>query len=99
MADERQIATAQGNGNSTGVEISRFAHINESHLRTILVSGTFDSATVIYQISLDDVTYFDVAGADTITDNKAINVEHRAPFHRINVSGGLGSEAIDAWVI
>ena len=99
MADERQIATAQGNGNSTGVEISRFAHIHESHLRTLLIGGTFDSATVKYQISLDDVTYFDVSGADAITANKAINIEHRAPFHRINVASGLGVEAIDAWVI
>lgn len=99
MADEQQIATAQGNGNSTGVAISRHAHIHENHLRTLLVGGTFDSATVKYQVSLDDTTYFDVANADTITADKAINVEHRAPFHRINVTGGGGSVAIDAYVI
>ena len=99
MADELKIATAQANGDSTGIEISRHAHINESHLRTLLVSGTFNGATVKYQISLDNVTYFDVANADTITAAKAINVEHRAPFHRISVAGGGGSEAIDAWVV
>lgn len=99
MTDSQQIATSQDNGNSTGVEISRFAHITESHLRTLLVSGTFDSATVKYQISLDDSTYFDVVGADNITANTAINVEHRAMFHRISVAGGLGSESIDAWAI
>ncbi len=99
MADERQIATAQGDGDSTGVEISRFGHTSESHLRTLFVGGTFNGATVKYQVSLDDTTYFDVVGVDSITSKKAINVEHRAQFHRINVSGGGGSEAIDAWVI
>lgn len=99
MTDSQQIASAQGNGNSTGVEISRYANIHESHLRTLLVGGTFDGATVKYQISRDDVTYFDVANADAITAAKAINVEHRAKYHRINVAGGGSSEAIDAWAI
>ncbi len=99
MADSQQIATAQANGSSTGIEISRHAHIHESHLRTLLVGGAFDSATVKYQVSLDDVTYFDVVNADAITAQTAINVEHRARYHRVNVAGGLGSEAIDAWFI
>ena len=98
MADERQIATAQANGNSTGVVISRPGHLAESHLRTLFVTGTFNGATVKYQLSPDNVTYFDVVDADAITANKVINVEHRAPFHRINVAGGGGSEAIDAFV-
>ena len=99
MADKRQIASAQGNGNSTGVAISRFAHIFESHLRTLFVNGTFDSATVKFQISIDDTTYFDVSGADAITAKTVINVEFRAPFVRIDVASGLGSEAIDAWLL
>lgn len=99
MADTQKIAAAQGNGNSTGVAISRPAHIHESHLRTLFVGGTFDSATVKYQLSLDDTTYFDVTDADAITAAEVINVEHRALFHRINVNGGGGSVAIDAWVI
>jgi len=41
MTDERQLATAQVNGSSTAVEISRFGNINESHLRTLFVGGTF----------------------------------------------------------
>jgi len=99
MADERQIATAQANGNSTGIEISRFGNLSESHLRTLFVSGTFNGAAVIYQISMDDTTYFDVVGADAITAARAINVEHRARYHRINVAGGAGSESINALVI
>jgi len=98
MADAQQIATAQANGNSAGVEISRYAHINESHLRTLFVAGTFGGATVKYQISLDNTTFFDVADADAITAAKVINVEHRARFHRINVAGGTG-ESINAWVV
>ena len=62
MADERQIATTQANGSSTGIEISRFGNLVESHLRTLFVSGTFNGATVIYQISHDDVTFFNVVG-------------------------------------
>ncbi len=98
MANEQRIATAQAEGNSTGVAIARAANVNISQLRTLLVGGTFGGATVKYQVSLDNVTYFDVDGADAITSATAINVEHRAPFHRINVSAGT-SEAIDAWVI
>ncbi len=94
-----QIATAQANGQSTTQERHRYTNIHESQLRTLLVGGTFDGATVKYQISFDDVLFFDVANADSITAQKAINVEHRARFHRIDVSGGGGSEAIDAWVI
>lgn len=99
MADAQKIASAQANGNSTGVEISRHAHIEQSHLRTLFVGGTFNGATVKYQISLDDTTYYDVADADAITAAKVINVEHRARYHRINVAGGGGSEAIDAWSV
>ena len=99
MANEQQIATAQGTGDSTAIEITRPTNTEKSHLRTLLVSGTFDGATVKYQISQDNSTFFDVANADAITSNKAINVEHRAKWHRINVSGGSGSEAIDALVI
>lgn len=104
MADKRRIATAQGNGNSVGVEISRHANINESHLRTLMVGGTFNGATVKYQLSIDSTdgingNWFDVADVDTITADKVINVEHRALWHRINVAGGGGSESIDAWVI
>ena len=99
MANEQQIATAQANGNSTGVEIPRPGNTEKSHLRTLLVWGTFDSATVKYQISMDDVTYFDVANADTITTQKALNVEHRAKWHRINVASGLGSESINVLAV
>jgi len=99
MADEQRIATAQANGQSTAIEISRHTHIIESHLRTLFVFGTFDSATVIYQISPDNVLWFNVANADSITVATAINVEHRGKFHRISVSGGVSVEAIDAIVM
>ena len=99
MAESRQIATGQSNGNSTSVEISRYGQLTESHLRTLFVQGTFNGATVKYQISADDTVFHDVADADAITAAKVINVEHRARYHRINVSGGGGSEASDAFVV
>ena len=99
MTDERQIATAQDNGDSTGVEIQRFAHLFESRIRTLFVSGTFDSATVKFQISIDDSEYFDVPGANAITAKTVINVEFRAPFVRINVAGAASAAAIDAWLV
>lgn len=104
MTDEVRIATAQDNGQSVGIEISRFGQIHESHLRTLFVGGTFNGATVKYQLSIDstngvDGNWFDVADANAITADKVINVEHRAKWHRISVSGGAGSEAIDAWVV
>lgn len=104
MTDEVRLATAQENGNSVGIEITGFSNIIESHLRTLFVAGTFDNATVKYQISHDstngiDGTWFDVANADAITEKIAINVEHRGKWHRINVSGGTAVEVIDAWVV
>ena len=104
MAGEQQIASAQANGSSVGVEIPRFANINESHIRTLFIGGTFNTAIVKYQLSLDstdgvDGNWFDVADVDAVAAAKIINVEHRAKWHRINVSGGGGSEAIDAWVV
>ena len=99
MADKQQIASGQGNGNSTAIQISRHAALHETRLRTLLVNGTFDSATVKYQVSLNGSDFFDVVNADSITGATAINVDHRCPWHRINVAGGLGSESINAWVI
>jgi len=98
MANEQRIATAQAEGNSTGIAIPNHANTTKSHLRTLLVGGTFGGATVKYQVSLDDTTYFDVDGADAITAATAINVEHRCPYHRINVGVGT-AESIDAWVV
>jgi hypothetical protein len=99
MADEQQIATTQANGNSTAIELSRFAHIDESHLRTLYVYGTWDSATAKFQISMDNSTFFDVSGADAITANTVVNVEFRAKYCRINVASGLGSESINALLV
>ena len=100
MTDKQQIASGLVlNATSTAEEISRYAHLTESHLRTLLVSGTFGGATVKYEISIDNVTFFDVANADAIIAAKAINVEHRARYHRIETVGGDGTTLIDAWVI
>jgi len=98
MANEIRLATAQANGNSTGIEQQRFGSVDESHLRTLFVDGTFGSATVKFQISIDNSTYFDVTGADAITAKAVVNVEFRAQYVRINVAGGTG-ESIDAWLI
>jgi len=102
--DIRKIASAAGNGDVAGVSISRHAHIIESHLRTLFVQGTFDSATVKLQLSVDttdglDGVWHDIVGADAITAKKLTNVEFRAPWVRISIAGGLGSEAIDAWLV
>ena len=102
--DIRKIAAAEGNGNVAGVSVSRFGHIIESHLRTLFVDGTFDSATVKFQLSVDstdglDGAWFDVSGADAITAKTLTNVEFRAPWVRISIAGGLGSESINAWLV
>ena len=99
MAGETRLATAQANGDSTAIEIPRYAHIHDSHLRTLLVEGTFDGATVKFQISLDNSSFYDVSGADAITAKTAVNVEFRAKYVRVNVAGGGGSESIDAWLL
>jgi len=99
MANEQQIATALAeDASSTGVEIVSNTNVHRSHLRTLLVGGTFGSTTVSYEISQDNVVWFPVNGADAITAATAINVEHRARYHRITTVGGAGA-AIDAWVI
>ena len=104
MADIQRLATAQGNGTTTGIEISRHAHLHDSHLRTLFVYGTFDTADVKYQLSPDSTngtngTWFDVEDADAITAAKVINVEHRAVYHRIVVANGGGSVSIDVLVV
>ena len=99
MANEQQIATALAeDASSTGVAIISNTNVHRSHLRTLLVGGTFGGTTVSYQVSQDDSTWFSVTGADAITSATAINVEHRCKYHRILTVGGAGA-AINAWVI
>ena len=99
MAGEIRLATGVDDGDTTAIEIPRFGHIGESHLRTLYVSGTFDSATVKFQISIDNSSFFDVTGADAITAKTAVNVEFRAKWVRISVSGSTTLAVIDAWLI
>lgn len=99
VGGEIDLLSAASNGNGTTFRVPRFAKVDESHLRTLYVWGTFDSATVTFQISTDDVTWFDVANADAITAQSALNVEFRAPYVRGKVAGGLGSESINMRII
>lgn len=89
------LATAQGNGNAAAVDVISPGHLYKSHLRTLFVWGTWDSATVKLQMTPDGTTWFDVTGASFTTDG-TLNVEFRAKQMRINVAGGLGSASINA---
>ncbi len=93
------LLTAAANGDGATINVPRFAHAHESHLRTLFVWGTFDSATVKFQISPDNTNWFDVPNADAITAVATMNVEFRAPFMRGTVASGLGSEAINMKVL
>lgn len=96
VGGEIDLLTAASNGIGPVVEMPRFSHLLEEHLRTLFVWGAFDSANVALQISPDNSNWFDVANADTITQDTVLNVEFRSPFVRCNVTGGLGSESINA---
>ncbi len=98
MTEDRQIAAAQGVGTSTPEHLSGVLSrdLRPSRLRTLYVGGTFAGANVAFELSLDDVTYFPVVGADAITAASAINLEFRANYCRINVTGG--APVIDAWL-
>ena len=93
------LLTAASNGDGATVPVPRFAHAHESHLRTLFVWGTFDSAIVKFQISPDDSNWFDVPNADTISADATMNVEFRAPFMRGTLASGLGSESINMKVL
>lgn len=104
MTDEIRLATDQDDGQTVGIEITGFANLLESHLRTLFVWGTFDSATLIYQVSHNstdgiDGDWFDVANADAITVKTVINVEHRARWHRVSISGSTTVASLNAVVI
>jgi hypothetical protein len=57
---------------------------------TIYAWGTWGGATMKLQISLDQSQWFDVSGA-SFTDDGALNVQFRAPYARMNISGGSGA--------
>ena len=90
------LCSAQANGTSTAVAFgSESLNIRKSQLRSLFVTGTWDSATFKLQASADGgTTYVDVVGADSITVNKLVNVEVRCTHFRCVVSGGGGSESI-----
>lgn len=96
IGGEVDLLVAASNGTGPEINMPRFAHLYEEHLRTLFVWGTFDSANIALQISPDETNWFDVANADTITADTTLNVEFRAPFVRCNVTGGGGSESINA---
>ena len=88
MADEINLASGAGNGNGTTIERSRFNHLEESHMRTLYVWGTFGGGTGTLQISPDGTNWFNVPNADAITAASVLNVEFRAPYIRFNFTGG-----------
>jgi len=78
-------------------------HPQRTALRTLYVYGTFDSSTTKLQYSPDmadpPVNWFDVSGADAVTASTIKNVEGRAIWARVIVSGGGGSEEITVRLI
>ena len=97
-AGEIRLATSASNGTGATYEATR-VRAGDTYIRTLIVSGTFDSAVVTYQISPDGSTWVNVSGATSIAAATAISVTHRARYHRIVVASGLGSESIDVWVL
>lgn len=87
------LAAAQGNGTTTAIGA---AAPGGRDVRTLTVTGTFNGATVKFQISPDSVTFIDVPDANAITAATAVNVQFTAQQMRIDVSGGGGSESINA---
>lgn len=93
------LGTGLANGTATAVVIPRFAHIIESHLRTLYIYGTFDSADVTLEISPDNSNWFAVANVTALTVKTTLNVEFRASHVRVVVANGLGSESISVRLI
>lgn len=93
------LASGQANGTADAVEMPRFAHLQESHLRTLYIYGTFDSADVTLEISPDNSNFFAVANVTAIVVKTAINVEFRGSHVQIVVANGLGSESISVRLI
>ena len=91
-----RLATAAANGTTTPEVIQSPGHAYKSHLYTLYVYGTFDSANVEMQASPDNkTTFFKIPDADLITTKTMLNLEFRATHIQAVITGGLGSEAID----
>lgn len=73
-------------------------HLYKSHLRTLYVWGTFDSANVALEITHDGSEWFPVPNADTITVKTVINVEFRAKQVRVVISGSTTLASISAFL-
>lgn len=90
------MCAAQANGNSTAVKMDRSSYNYRDG--SLYVDGTFNGATVQLQASPDDgTTWFDVTGG-SFTSKQAKELSISATHLRINVSGGGGSESINAWL-
>lgn len=90
-----RLLTAAGNGNGTALELKSWGSRELSRLYTLFVYGTFDGATVTFQISPDNSNWFTVTGI-SITAAAAVNAEFRAQYARCVVSGGGAGVAVDA---
>ena len=88
------LLTTAGNGTGTGASHSGPA--------TVFVTGTFDGATVVVEVSSDDSTYVkaDNVSSAPATQLKApgcCNVEAKGTYYiRCRVSGGGSSVSISA---
>lgn len=73
-------------------------HMYKTHIRTLFVWGTFDSANFKLQVSPDGSEWFDVPNADTITAKTVVNVEFRAKEVRAVITGSTTTAIITAFL-
>lgn len=93
-----KILDGASNGNGSTFDLNTGGRTPKENIRTVYAWGTWNTATAKVQVSLDDVTWFDVTGLSFTADG-AINMEVRARYVRGVVSGGGGSESINMSVI
>jgi hypothetical protein len=96
-----EIALITNSADATGssIQVPRYNHAHESHLRTILAWGTWDTANLAIQISADGTNWIPISNADTITADTAVNIEFRAPYVRAVITGSGGSTSVTAKMI
>ena len=65
---------------------------------TLLVTGTFDGATVTIQGSHDNTTFAALGSSTTVTTVGQVNFQTAVPFIRANISNDGASTNLNVWV-
>jgi hypothetical protein len=88
-------------GNSGTSDTFKFPEGNKGpdNIFTMAAQGTFSSATLVMQFSVDDGTTWTAITSVSLTAAGFVNVTCRAPLYRLSWSGGAGSVAVTASVM